>query len=66
MRTKAIFLSACIIKTEGAWDLVHYMRRLQVTHKSPELPLWLTSKDGAEIVNARRITGTPPGSGIKQ
>jgi hypothetical protein len=42
------------------------MRTLQITHKSPELALWLTSKDGAEIVNARRITGTPPGSGIKQ
>jgi len=39
MRTKPIFLSACIIKTEDAWDLVHYMRTLHVTHKSPERAL---------------------------
>jgi cytochrome c oxidase cbb3-type subunit 2 len=27
------------IKPEDAWDLVHYLRTLQVTHKSPELAL---------------------------
>jgi hypothetical protein len=45
---------------------VHYLRTLQVTHKSPELVLWMSSKEGAEIVNAQRITGTPTGAGIKQ
>jgi cytochrome c oxidase cbb3-type subunit I/II len=55
-----------VIKPEDAWDLVHYLRTLQVTHKSPELTLWKTTKEGAEIVNASKITGTPTGSGIKQ
>jgi mono/diheme cytochrome c family protein len=57
---------ADVIKPEDAWDLVHYLRTLQVTHKSPELTLWMTSKEGAEIVNAQKIVGTPTGSGIKQ
>ena len=26
-----------VIKPEEAWDLVHYLRTLQITHKSPEL-----------------------------
>jgi hypothetical protein len=66
MRTKPIFLSACIIKQEDAWDLVHYMRTLQVTHKSPELAVWSTSKGSVKIVNAQKMVGTPRGSGIKQ
>ncbi len=66
MRTKPIFLSACIIKLEDAWDLVRYMRTLQVMHKSPELALWLTSKGGVEIVNAQKTVGAPTGSGIEQ
>jgi len=57
---------ADVIKPEDAWDLVHYLRTLQVTHKSPELALWLTTKEGQEIVNAQKIDGTPTGSGIKQ
>ena len=57
---------ADVIKPEDAWDLVHYLRTLQVTHKSPELALWMSTKEGAEIVNAQRITGTSTGSGIKQ
>jgi cytochrome c oxidase cbb3-type subunit 2 len=57
---------ADVIKPEDAWDLVHYLRTLQVTHKSPELALWMTSKEGAEIVNTQTIAGTPTGSGIKQ
>jgi len=57
---------ADVIKPEEAWDLVHYLRTLQVTHKSPELALWLTTKEGQEIVSAQRIYGTPTGSGIKQ
>jgi mono/diheme cytochrome c family protein len=57
---------ADVIKPEDAWDLVHYLRTLQVVHKSPELTLWMGSKEGAEIVNAQKIVGTPTGSGIKQ
>lgn len=55
-----------VIKPEDAWDLVHYLRTLQVTHKSPELSLWKNTKEGAELVKAATITGTPTGSGIKQ
>jgi mono/diheme cytochrome c family protein len=55
-----------VIKPEDAWDLVHYLRTLQVTHRSPELAMWLSTKEGAEIVNAQKIIGTPTGSGIKQ
>lgn len=57
---------ADVIKPEDAWDLVHYLRTLQVTRKSPELTLWMGSKEGADIVNASKATGTPTGSGIKQ
>ena len=57
---------ADVIKPEGAWDLVHYLRTLQVTHKSPELAMWMGTKEGAEIVNAQKIKGTSTGSGIKQ
>jgi hypothetical protein len=28
--------------------------------------LWMSTKEGAAIVSAQRITGTPTGSGIKQ
>jgi cytochrome c oxidase cbb3-type subunit 2 len=55
-----------VIKPEEAWDLVHYLRTLQITHKSPELALWKGTTEGAEIVKAAKITGTPTGSGIKQ
>ena len=57
---------ADVIKPEDAWDLVHYLRTLQVTRKSAELTLWMSSKEGAEVVNAQKIGGTPTGSGIKQ
>jgi len=55
---------ADVIKPEEAWDLVHYLRTLQVTHKSPELTLWMSTKEGAEIVSAKRTANTPTGSGI--
>jgi hypothetical protein len=55
-----------VIKPEEAWDLVHYLRTLQITHKSPELALWKSTTEGAAIVKAATITGTPTGSGIKQ
>ena len=57
---------ADVVKPEEAWDLVHYLRTLQVTHKSPELALWMSTKEGAAIVNAQKIKGTPTGSGINQ
>ena len=57
---------ADVIKPEDAWDLVHYLRTLQVNHKSPELALWMATKEGAEFVKAQRVGGTPTGSGIKQ
>jgi cytochrome c2 len=57
---------ADVIKPEDAWDLVHYLRTLQVTHKSQELTVWMGSKEGADIVHAQTVTGTPTGSGIKQ
>jgi len=57
---------ADVIKPEDAWDLVHYLRTLQVSYKSPELALWMASKEGAEIVKAQKITGTPTGADIKQ
>ena len=55
-----------VVKPEEAWDLVHYLRTLQVNKKSPELALWMSTSEGAAIVSAQRITGTPTGSGIKQ
>ena len=54
------------MKPEDAWDLVRYMRRMQVMYKSPELAVWLTSKGGVEIVNAQKTVGAPKGSGIEQ
>jgi mono/diheme cytochrome c family protein len=57
---------ADVIKPDDAWDLVHFLRTLQVTHKSPELALWESTKEGAEQVASRKISGTPTGSGIKQ
>ena len=35
-------------------------------HKSPELALWESTKEGAEQVASKKIYGTPTGSGIKQ
>jgi mono/diheme cytochrome c family protein len=57
---------ADVIKPEDAWDLVHYLRTLQVYHKSPELALWEGTKEGAEIVKAQKVRGTPTGSGVNQ
>jgi mono/diheme cytochrome c family protein len=57
---------ADVIKPEDAWDLVHFLRTLQVTHTSPELALWESTKEGAAQIASRKISGTPTGSGIKQ
>jgi cytochrome c oxidase cbb3-type subunit I/II len=51
------------IKPDEAWDLVHYLRTLQIHHKSAELKLWEGSKEGMEAVKAERAGGTPTGSG---
>jgi cytochrome c oxidase cbb3-type subunit 2 len=55
---------ADVIKPEDAWDLVHFLRTLQYNNKSPELTLWLSTKDGAAIVNAQKVTNTTTGSGV--
>jgi mono/diheme cytochrome c family protein len=52
------------LKPSEAWDLVHYVRTLQIHHKSPELRLWESTEEGAEIVKATRAEGTPTGSGV--
>jgi mono/diheme cytochrome c family protein len=57
---------ADVIKPEDAWDLVHFLRTLQVTHKSPELTLWESTKEGAQQLASSRVSGTPTGSGVKQ
>ena len=57
---------ADVVKPVEAWDLVHFLRTLQVTYKSPELTLWESTKEGAQQIAASRVYGTPTGSGIKQ
>ena len=56
---------ADVIKPEDAWDLVHFLRTLQYNNKSPELAMWLGTKEGAEIVNAKKVQNTYTGSGVK-
>ena len=56
---------ADVIKPEDAWDLVHFLRTLQYNNKSPELTLWLSTKEGAEIVNAKKVENTYTGSCVK-
>ena len=55
---------ADVIKPEDAWDLVHFLRTLQYNNKSPELTLWLSTKEGAAIVNAQKVGNTTTGSGV--
>ncbi len=55
---------ADVIKPEDAWDLVHYLRTLQYNSKSPELTLWLSTKEGAAIVNAQKVANTNTGSDV--
>jgi mono/diheme cytochrome c family protein len=57
---------ADVVKPEEAWDLVHFLRTLQVARKSPELALWESNKEGAEQIESRKLYGTPTGSGVKQ
>lgn len=55
---------ADVIKPEDAWDLVHYLRTLQIWHPSPELALWESTSEGKAIVEAKRVRNTNTGSGI--
>lgn len=55
---------ADVIKPAEAWDLVHYLRTLQVNHKGPELSMWEGTKEGAQLVKETKASrGTPTGSG---
>jgi len=55
---------ADVVKPEEAWDLVHYLRTLQIWHKSPELTLWESTPEGAAIVKAERVRNTYTGNPI--
>lgn len=55
---------ADVLKPGEAWDLAHYLRTLQVNHDSPELRLWVSTKEGAETVKVAKTQGTPTGSGV--
>jgi mono/diheme cytochrome c family protein len=57
---------ADVIRPDDAWDLVHYLRTLQITYTGPELRLWESTPDGAEASKAARTSGTPTGSGNYQ
>jgi len=54
---------ADVVKPDEAWDLVHYLRTLQVNSASPELALWVSIPEGKAIVTAKRVRNTPTGSG---
>lgn len=56
---------ADVVKPEEAWDLVHYLRTLQVNNASPELALWVSTPEGKAIVNAKKVRNTYTGSGVK-
>jgi mono/diheme cytochrome c family protein len=56
---------ADVVKPDEAWDLVHYLRTLQVTRKSPELAMWESTKEGAALIAAAKPHGTPTGSGVR-
>lgn len=55
---------ADVVKPEEAWDLVHYLRTLQISHKSPELAMWEATPEGAAIVKAERVRDTYTGSSL--
>jgi len=56
---------ADVVKPEDAWDLVHYLRTLQVNNNSPELTLWESTPEGKAIVEAKKVENTNTGSGVK-
>ncbi|HKN24564.1 MAG TPA: hypothetical protein VJX72_06935 [Candidatus Acidoferrum sp.] len=49
----------------SAWDLVPYLRTLQVNNKSPELAVWESTPEGTAIVEAKKVEDTNTGSGVK-
>ena len=55
---------ADVVKPDEAWDLVHYLRTLQIYHNSPELALWESTPEGAAIVKAERVRNTYTGNPI--
>ncbi len=55
---------ADVIKPEDAWDLVHFLRTLQVNNPSPELTLWESTPEGKAIVASKKVRNTYTGSGI--
>jgi len=55
---------ADVIKPEEAWDLVHYLRTLQIWHKSPELALWESTPEGKAYVQSEKVMNVETGSGI--
>ena len=56
---------ADVVQPIEAWDLVHYLRTLQVTQESPEMRVWETSKEGTGSLNAKKVQNTPTGSGLR-
>jgi mono/diheme cytochrome c family protein len=55
---------ADVIKPEEAWDLVHFLRTLQIWHKSPELALWESTPEGRAYVQSEKVENVDTGSGI--
>jgi cytochrome c oxidase cbb3-type subunit 2 len=53
-----------VVKPEEAWDLVHYLRTLQIWHKSPELTMWEATQEGAAIVKAEKVRDIYTGNSI--
>lgn len=56
---------ADVVKPEDAWDLVHYLRTLQYNSPSPELAMWVGTKEGHDIVEAKKVANTNTGSGVR-
>jgi len=55
---------ADVVKPEEAWDLVHYLRTLQIWHKSPELTMWEATPQGSEIAKSEKVRNTYTGNPI--
>jgi mono/diheme cytochrome c family protein len=53
---------ADVVKSEDAWDLVHYLRTLQIWHKSPELALW--QSQGGEYAKSDKPENTYTGADV--
>jgi hypothetical protein len=53
-----------VVKPEEAWDLVHYLRTLQVNNLSLELTMSESTAEGKAIVTAKRMRNPYTGSGV--